>query len=51
MGAGRALALGYENVWIMPEGVKGWAAFGYPLVRAMEPLGNASVRDLGGLNG
>lgn len=38
MSAGRALALGYQNVWIMPEGVKGWANLGFPLVRAFEPL-------------
>ena len=50
LGAGRALALGFENVWIMPEGVKGWADRGYPLVRAFEPLED-SVGELGGLDG
>lgn len=43
LGAGRALALGYTNVWIMPEGIKGWAARGYPLVRALGPFEDAPV--------
>jgi rhodanese-related sulfurtransferase len=38
MGARRALAFGYDRVFIMPEGRRGWAAKGYPF----EAAGTAS---------
>ena len=32
-GAGRALKLGYKNVFVMPDGMSGWAKAGKPVQR------------------
>lgn len=34
-----ALALGYTNVWIMPDGIKGWEALGLPVEKSATPAG------------
>ena len=34
-----AIGLGYSNVWIMPDGIKGWEALGLPVEKSATPAG------------
>ena len=31
--ARKAVALGWQNVWVMPDGIRGWTEAGLPIVR------------------
>lgn len=46
--AKRALALGYTNVWVMPEGIAGWESAGLPTEKgdAVDPVGTITPADL-----
>lgn len=43
MSAGRALELGYRNVFVMPEGTAGWKLRGFPLAAEGEDLADEGL--------